>query len=74
MNALKKRAETYAPADMAEIYRRIWKGSMPALIGGRLSDRDVFYSSYLQTYIERGVSELVNLTDKLIFETVSKSV
>lgn len=67
LNALKKRAETHAPADMAEIYRRIWKGSMPALIGGRFSDWDVFYSSYLQTYIERDVSELVNLTDKLIF-------
>ena len=67
LNALKGRATTHAPADMQEIYQRIWKGSMPGLISGRFSDRDVFYSSYLQTYIDRDVSELINLTDKLIF-------
>lgn len=67
LNALKERATTHAPADMQEIYQRIWKGSMPGLISSRFSDRDVFYSSYLQTYIDRDVSELINLTDKLIF-------
>ena len=67
LNALKGRATTHAPADMQEIYQRIWKGSMPGLISGRFSDRDVFYSSYLQTYVDRDVSELINLTDKLIF-------
>lgn len=67
LNALKDREKTHAPADMREIYQRIWKGAMPGLIGGRFSDRDVFYSSYLQTYINRDVSELVHLTDKLIF-------
>lgn len=67
LNALKERAATHAPADMQEIYQRIWMGSMPGLISGRFSDRDVFYSSYLQTYIDRDVSDLINLTDKLIF-------
>lgn len=67
LNALKERTKTHASADTQDIYRRIWNGSMPGLISGRFSDRDVFYSSYLQTYIERDVSELVNLTDKLIF-------
>ena len=67
LSLLKERAKTHAPAGMQEIYQRIWKGSMPGLISGRYSDRDVFYSSYLQTYIDRDVSELVNLTDKLIF-------
>ena len=67
LNALKERATTHAPADMQEIYQRIWKGSMPGLISSRFSDRDVFYSSYLQTYIDRDVSELIHLTDKLIF-------
>lgn len=67
LNALKERIKTHKPADMQEIYRRIWNGSMPGLVSGRVSDRDVFYSSYLQTYIDRDVSELINLTDKLIF-------
>ena len=67
LDALKNRKATHLPADMHEIYGRIWIGSMPGLLSGRYKDRDVFYSSYLQTYIDRDVSELVNLTDKLIF-------
>ena len=56
---LKTRKKTNSAADMKEIYERIWKGSMPGLASGRFSDRDVFYNSYLQTYIERDVSELI---------------
>lgn len=67
LNSLKERKATHTPANMQEIYRRIWIGSMPGLLGGRYKDRDVFYSSYLQTYIDRDVSDLVNLTDKLVF-------
>lgn len=73
LDALKTRADTHAVADMQEIYRRIWNGSMPGLVSGRFSDRDIFYSSYLQTYIDRDVSELVNLTDKLVFRDFIRS-
>lgn len=65
--ALKEREKTNAPADIAEIYDRIWKGSMPGLASGKFSDRDVFYSSYLQTYIDRDVKEQVQLADPLLF-------
>lgn len=41
LNVLKERVKTHKPADMQEIYQRIWNGSMPGLIGGRFSDRDV---------------------------------
>ena len=64
---LKEREKTNAPADIAEIYDRIWKGSMPGLASGKFSDRDVFYSSYLQTYIDRDVKEQVQLADPLLF-------
>ncbi|MDD5923416.1 MAG: ATP-binding protein [Clostridia bacterium] len=67
LGALKEREKTNAPADIAEIYDRIWKGSMPGLASGKLSDRDVFYSSYLQTYIDRDVKEQVQLADPLLF-------
>ena len=53
---------------MDGIYQRIWKGSLPGYISGKFTDRDVFYSSYLQTYIDRDVSEQVLLTDKLLFQ------
>lgn len=68
LDNLKNRKNTGTSADIKEIYSRIWKGSMPGLISGKFSDRDVFYSSYIQTYIERDVSELININDKFLFQ------
>lgn len=68
IESLKIRKKTHSPASLDEIYERIWKGSMPALLSGKYSDRDVYYSSYLQTYIDRDVSELIKGVDKLLFQ------
>ena len=65
--ALKARESTNAPADIAQIYERIWQGSMPGLASGKFTDRDVFYSSYLQTYIDRDVKEQIQISDPLLF-------
>lgn len=65
--ALKARESANAPADLNQMYERIWKGSMPGLVSGKYTDRDVFYSSYLQTYIDRDVKEQVQLADPLLF-------
>ncbi|MCD8149736.1 MAG: ATP-binding protein [Clostridiales bacterium] len=68
LNDLKTRKSTGAPANLAGIYQRIWNGVLPGYISGKYSDRNVFYSSYLQTYIDRDVSDLMALTDKLLFQ------
>ena len=73
LEGLKKRKENYLPTDMSGIYERIWNGSMPGLISGKYSDRDVFYSSYLQTYIERDVRDQVTLTDTMMFSDFIRS-
>ena len=65
--ALKARKQTHLPANIAAIYERIWNGSMPGLVSGKYTDRDVFYSSYAQTYLDRDVTEQIQLTDKLLF-------
>ncbi len=70
---LKKRKKTHAPATMDEIYERIWIGQMPGLISGKYTDRDVYYSSYIQTYIERDVSDLIQGVDKLLFQDFIRS-
>ncbi len=67
LSVLKEREKNYSPADINGIYERIWKGSMPGIISGKYSDRDVFYSSYLQTYIDRDVKDQIQLTDSLLF-------
>ena len=71
--SLKSRRTTNAPANMQEIYERIWNGSMPGHISGKYKDRNVFYSSYIQTYIDRDVSELINRVDKLLFQDFIRS-
>lgn len=71
--ALKERKRTGTPTDMKGIYERIWRGSLPGYVSGKFTDRNVFYSSYLQTYIERDVSELVALADKLQFQDFIRS-
>lgn len=65
---LKKRKSLGMSADLQSIYERIWKGSLPGYISGKFKDRNVFYSSYIQTYIDRDVSELLERVDKLLFQ------
>ena len=68
LSALKIRRVTGTVTNIEGIYQRIWNGSLPGYVSGNFTDRDVFYFSYLQTYIDRDVSELVALTDKLLFQ------
>lgn len=65
---LKKRQTASKKAELAEIYERIWSGSMPGFAGGKYTDRHIFYSSYLETYISRDVGDLMPRADKLRFQ------
>ncbi|MDR2869568.1 MAG: ATP-binding protein [Deferribacteraceae bacterium] len=53
--------------DIDELYQRIWQGSFPAVVTRDGLSREIFYKAYLQTYIERDVRELVNVTKGLSF-------
>ena len=55
------------PVSAPELFARLWKGSMPALISGQTPDRNIFYSSYLSTYVERDVRDLSGSVDALRF-------
>ena len=59
-------SKTISPVDVPHMYERIWKGCMPGLLGGQI-ERDIFYSSYLSTYLERDVRELSGAIDALKF-------
>lgn len=50
-----------------EVYERLWKGSMPGIVSGLFPDREIYYSSYISTYIERDVRELSGNIDALKF-------
>ena len=67
LDALTKRAKSRAAVDIRDIYERIYRGSMPAIVSGANSNSQIFYSSYLSTYIERDVKELSDAIDSLKF-------
>ena len=50
-----------------EVYRDIWNGSFPELIVNPAIGRDKFFSSYMQTYIERDVKDYQGVTNELKF-------
>lgn len=56
-----------APVDTPTLFERIWKGSMPGIVSGLYGDRNIYYSSYISTYVERDVRELSGSVDALKF-------
>lgn len=67
INDLLLRTATYKEADIHEIYRRIYYGSMPNIINNKYSNLNLFYSSYLETYINRDINEENKINNSLKF-------
>lgn len=60
-------SKNFSPLATPELFERIWYGSMPGLVSGKYTDRNMYYSSYLSTYVERDVRELSGNIDALKF-------
>ena len=65
--ALAEREKSATPTRLKDIYRDIWLGSFPALDAGTVKNRDLFYSSYIQTYLERDVRDLAQVGNEASF-------
>jgi len=50
------------------LFEYITRGMYPELYANKELDTEFFYSSYLSTYIERDVSKIINIRDKLKFQ------
>lgn len=74
MERLNHRKSYLKPCTATEMYERIWNGAMPGHRSGRYKDRDVFYSSYIQTYIDRDVTDMLPGVDKLLFADFIRAV
>ena len=57
-----------------EVFQHIHQGGMPALVTGTYSNAPIFYSSYIDTYMERDVRRLSNDIDSLKFLRFLRSV
>jgi len=58
---------------LVPVYRRIHRGSFPALVADDDGDWQMFYRSYVRTYVERDVHDLTRVTDEERFLTFLKA-
>lgn len=65
--SLESRMKGERPLDLGALYRQIWRGSFPAIALNSDMDRDLFYSSYVQTYLQRDVRDLARVGDETAF-------
>ena len=57
-----------------EIFQDIWIGSFPEFVTNPSIGRDRFFSSYMQSYIERDVKDYQGATDELKFHKFVRAV
>jgi len=53
----------------SDTFHTIWRGFYPAMDSKKDDQWEIFYKSYVKTYIDRDVKSLVNVGDELKFET-----
>lgn len=55
------------PLTAADLYKIIFNGSFPGLFINNYKNRELFYSSYIKTYIERDVKDSYQISNDLAF-------
>jgi len=65
--ALKKREKSGEALNLKQLYKIIWRGSLPAIALNKDIDRDLFYSSYTRTYLQRDIPALAQVGDETAF-------
>lgn len=68
------RSQVKAPKTLAEIYQQIWLGSYPKVLTDEHISRDLFYHSYIQTYLQRDVRDLLNITKERDFRLFLRAI
>lgn len=71
---IQSRVEHYEKTDVNGIFQRIWNGGLPALVSKKYSNRDIYYSSYLQTYLLRDVKEETTIKNDIKFVDFVRAV
>lgn len=64
---LESRLPSAASLSLKQLYQLIWRGSFPALALDENMDWELFYSSYVQTYLQRDVRDLARVGDEMAF-------
>jgi hypothetical protein len=59
---------------LMDIYYDIWMGSYPKVVTDKKVNRDLFYKSYLETYIQRDIKDVLKISDELVFNKFIRTV
>ena len=62
-----QRAKTTKKANITDIFYNIWQGAYPKLFNSDDKNWELFYESYIQTYIERDIRSLANISNEMDF-------
>ncbi len=55
------------PLGVRELYRLIWKGSFPGIALNTQMERDLFFASYVRTYLQRDIRDLARVGNEMSF-------
>jgi hypothetical protein len=66
--------ESRAPKSILDMFEVIYRGAMPRIVSGEASNLNIFYSSYLQTFIERDVRNISGSIDVVMYSEFMRSV
>ena len=66
-DTIHNRLQTGDTLGLQELYKLIWRGDFPAIALDDLMDWNLFYSSYLQTYLQRDIRDLARVGDEISF-------
>ncbi|MDR1117222.1 MAG: ATP-binding protein [Oscillospiraceae bacterium] len=64
---LGRRLEEIGRMELGEVYERIHRGGMPALYVNDDIDPEVFFASYINSYLQRDIKDLNLVTDEMSF-------
>ena len=61
------RMRTVPKMDLNAVYERMFRGGMPALYADSEIPLETFYSSYINTYLQRDIRDLTQVADEMSF-------
>ncbi|MEY4591345.1 MAG: hypothetical protein RIR18_240 [Pseudomonadota bacterium] len=62
------------PKSLEQVFNQIWLGAYPRLNDQGPKIRDVFYRSYIQTYIQRDVQDVLKVSNQVAFSRFLSAV
>lgn len=69
-----KLKQNIKPLDITQLFEQIFRGAYPKLVADKDVPRDIFYRSYIQTYIDRDVKDLTKIGNEIKFSTFLKVI